>query len=70
MACQADVRRREANAHVDHLAELLRDLSRCLQVLSDNRNGLHDRAEKIERGDGVIEAGHACQGRLKSKIVF
>jgi hypothetical protein len=46
-------------AHLDHLAGLRRDLDRRLQVFSDDWDGLHDRAEDIERRDSAIEAAHA-----------
>jgi hypothetical protein len=44
--------------HLDHLADLRRDLGRGLQAISDDRDRLDDRAEDAERGDGVIEAIH------------
>jgi hypothetical protein len=47
------------HAYLDHLAGLHRDLDRRLQVLSDHRDRLHDRAQDIERGDRTIEASHA-----------
>jgi hypothetical protein len=58
------------HAYLSHLAYLLRDLGRGLQVLSDHRDRLHDRAEDIERRDGVIEGSHACEGRLMFKTAI
>jgi hypothetical protein len=47
------------HAYLSHLAYLLRDLGRGFQVFTNHRDRLYDRAEDIERRDGVIEATHA-----------
>jgi hypothetical protein len=44
--------------HLDHIANLRRDLGRRLQAVSDDRDRLDDRAEDVERGYSVIEATH------------
>jgi hypothetical protein len=55
--------------HLDHLADLLRDLGRRLQAISDYRDRLYDGAKDIEHGDGVVEARHVDEGGAKCEFV-
>jgi hypothetical protein len=55
--------------HLDHLADRLRVLGRRLQTTSDYRDRFHDRAEDVERGDGMIEASLVDQGGGRCKCV-
>jgi hypothetical protein len=70
LECHACAESEEKNAHLGYLAYLLRDLGCGLQVLTNYRDRLHDRAKDIERRDGMIEAGHACEGGVMVKTVF
>jgi hypothetical protein len=67
---RADIRCRDEHTYLENLADLRRDLGRRLQVISDHRDGLHDGAEDIEHGDGLIEATHACKSSGMCKVVL
>jgi hypothetical protein len=56
-------------AHLDHLANLRRDLGCRLQAIADDRDRLDDRSEDAERGDGVIETRHVDQSGARYESV-